>query len=281
MYTHRKCRLISLDNWPLGKLLDGYCYAVDEAVDPGYRYGLSSITYAAFLLTLSGCSDYRINREAVRIEPGSLLLLTPGISFSEQVPGPDPCHNRYVMLEGPLVTDLCKALLLPSGYRYLEACPPELERALGAVIERVHASCNPDPLLLAAELLELAGVARSSLSGEPAAPALKRRIEKAVSEDPSADWPVARLAEVCGMGESSFAHRFRKETGDTPAAVARRVRCDLARELLFEGLSVAEVAGRLGFQNPFHFSRVFKQVTGLPPSRVQRTTFRRPRRTGS
>jgi AraC-like DNA-binding protein len=31
-------------------------------------------------------------------------------------------------------------------------------------------------------------------------------------------------------------------------------------------MSVKEVSYRLGFSNPYHFSRVYKQVLGCPPS---------------
>ena len=39
-----------------------------------------------------------------------------------------------------------------------------------------------------------------------------------------------------------------------------------ANELLRTGDSVSTVAYDLGFQTPSHFSRVYKKVTGIPPS---------------
>jgi transcriptional regulator GlxA family with amidase domain len=35
-----------------------------------------------------------------------------------------------------------------------------------------------------------------------------------------------------------------------------------------EGLSVAEAALAVGFQAPFYFSRIFKEVYTIPPSQV-------------
>jgi hypothetical protein len=52
------------------------------------------------------------------------------------------------------------------------------------------------------------------------------------------------------------------------AAFVRLRRCQHARELLQSGASVTVTAERLGFANPFHFSRVFRQVTGDRPSRI-------------
>jgi AraC-like DNA-binding protein len=38
------------------------------------------------------------------------------------------------------------------------------------------------------------------------------------------------------------------------------------RLLTDEGLSVKETAARVGFDDAFYFSRVFKKVMGIPPS---------------
>jgi len=74
-------------------------------VNPGYRCRIYETTYFALILTRSGSSDYVVDGVPCRIEPGCLLLLPPGISFSEHVPGPDPIHNIYLMLEGPVAKD--------------------------------------------------------------------------------------------------------------------------------------------------------------------------------
>ena len=47
----------------------------------------------------------------------------------------------------------------------------------------------------------------------------------------------------------------------------RRVRVQQARVLLEDvDLSIKEIARRVGFEDPFHFSKVFHRIDGLPPS---------------
>jgi AraC-like DNA-binding protein len=47
----------------------------------------------------------------------------------------------------------------------------------------------------------------------------------------------------------------------------RRVRVRRARSLLGDvDLSIKEVARRVGFDDPYHFSKVFHKVDGLPPT---------------
>ena len=58
----------------------------------------------------------------------------------------------------------------------------------------------------------------------------------------------------------------------SPSAVINRERAARAYQLIDrEGLSVAESALAVGFQDPFYFSRVFKQIYTIPPSQVGRT----------
>lgn len=60
---------------------------------------------------------------------------------------------------------------------------------------------------------------------------------------------------------------FRTELNLAPGKVIARERCLLALKLFNEeGLSVKEVAPRVGYEDPFYFSRVFKQVIGAAPS---------------
>ena len=47
----------------------------------------------------------------------------------------------------------------------------------------------------------------------------------------------------------------------------RCLRMDRAKQLLLAGeLSVAQVADAVGFADPYHFSRVFRQHEGMPPT---------------
>lgn len=81
---------------------------------------------------------------------------------------------------------------------------------------------------------------------------------------------VERLAEVAGLSASRFSALFRAHVGSSPMDYVRRVRVDEARRLLADvDLSVKEVARRVGFEDGFHFSKVFRAVDGLPPTRYR------------
>lgn len=63
---------------------------------------------------------------------------------------------------------------------------------------------------------------------------------------------------------------FRRELGTTPGEVVQRERCRIAFTLLqANGVSVAAAATAAGYEDPFHFSRVFRKHYGMPPSHVR------------
>jgi len=77
---------------------------------------------------------------------------------------------------------------------------------------------------------------------------------------------VPELAAMAGFSPSHFSARFRAVTGFSVVEYVKRLRMARARQLLITTeLSVAEVAGDVGYEDPFYFSRQFRAVTGLSP----------------
>lgn len=77
-----------------------------------------------------------------------------------------------------------------------------------------------------------------------------------------------QLAKEFNLSPQQVNLLFRRGIGITPGEYVQRRLIRAARELLHsEQLSVKETAARLGFCNPFYFSRVFKKITGCAPSK--------------
>lgn len=82
---------------------------------------------------------------------------------------------------------------------------------------------------------------------------------------------VAELTALAHMGESAFRGAFVKATGESPRRYLENLRIERAARMLLDGdAPVAAVAEAVGYDDPYHFSRVFKRVTGRPPSEFRR-----------
>lgn len=101
------------------------------------------------------------------------------------------------------------------------------------------------------------------------------RIGRAISlihQDPTRQWTVAALADELSMSRSAFAARFTELVDEPAMQYVTRWRMYLAREWLREdGVTVASLAGRLGYQSEAAFSRAFKRVVGVSPGAVRRS----------
>ena len=94
-------------------------------------------------------------------------------------------------------------------------------------------------------------------------------IHRVVEENYTSPISLEELAYLSGRSISSFKRDFQSIYGETPAKWIREKRLSKARQMLQSSrMSVADVAYSLGFENPTHFSRIFKQQYGLPPSAV-------------
>jgi len=79
---------------------------------------------------------------------------------------------------------------------------------------------------------------------------------------------VEAMAHRCGLGLTTFRQEFRAMTGSKPHEYFERSRMELAARRLQEStMTVAEVGRLVGYEDPYHFSRVFQRVHGLSPKK--------------
>ena len=78
------------------------------------------------------------------------------------------------------------------------------------------------------------------------------------------------MAEQAGMSASHFSALFKKKTNNSPVNFFTYLRMQKACELLENSkLRIKEIAHQVGFNDPYHFTRVFTHVTGHSPKRFR------------
>jgi AraC-like DNA-binding protein len=116
-----------------------------------------------------------------------------------------------------------------------------------------------------AEIIQLITVS----SGDPTQLRAARRIEASLRymmQHLNQPVRVPALSAMVGLSESSFFALFKSATGLTPLDFFIRARMQRAGALLAETpLQIKEIAARLGYDDQFYFSRLFKSVHGVSP----------------
>lgn len=94
----------------------------------------------------------------------------------------------------------------------------------------------------------------------------KDRMDAASDEE----WPVRRLARVCGVSEAHFARSFRDAFGVPPHRYLLTRRIERAKAMLRDtDLPIIEIAFQTGWNSLGTFGRTFRDVTGESPSALR------------
>jgi transcriptional regulator GlxA family with amidase domain len=79
------------------------------------------------------------------------------------------------------------------------------------------------------------------------------------------------LARVCHLSRPHFFHLFKACTAVSPAMYLNTLRMESAfGNLPRENATINDLAGSLGFSEPQHFTRFFRNNLGIPPSEYRR-----------
>jgi AraC-like DNA-binding protein len=226
----------------------------------------------------------------LRSEPGTI---TPDVTTLEH-----EFRNRYAILRhgggGASTTLICGAVQLdhPAAQHIVPLLPEVIHVEPGGgpqdewmqstlrLIAAEAASLRPGGEAVLTRLSDILVIQtlRGWMEHDPAAQrgwlgALRdRQIGRAISlihRDPARDWTVASLASELAMSRSAFAARFTELVEEPAMRYVTRWRMQVARTWLAEdGVTVGEVAGRLGYQSEAAFSRAFKRAVGVSPGVV-------------
>lgn len=77
------------------------------------------------------------------------------------------------------------------------------------------------------------------------------------------------LAHQVGTNETYLKQHFKQVFGDTVFGYMQQIKMKAARDMLLNGKSVQEVAGKMGYKHAAHFTRAFKKHVGYQPRKIK------------
>ena len=96
------------------------------------------------------------------------------------------------------------------------------------------------------------------------------KVYKYVEENYSQEIDIQIVAKICNLTIPAFCNYFKKNLNQNFTDFTNEYRINQACKLLLEGLQIADICYRCGFNNVSYFGRVFKQFKGTNPSQFRR-----------
>ncbi len=104
----------------------------------------------------------------------------------------------------------------------------------------------------------------------------RERARRYLQDHCAEDGCLAAAARAAAVTPQHLIRLFRAHDGVTPGRYLWQLRLERGAGLLAaSGLTVAEIAERCGFKNPFHFSRLLRQRQGLSPRQLRQRAWAR------
>ena len=97
-----------------------------------------------------------------------------------------------------------------------------------------------------------------------------REVVAAIRREPGRAWSVRELSKQLHYTPDHFTRVFRAVRGESPREFLIRTRIEEAKLLIsMSSYSIGRIADLLGYSDVYHFSKQFKEKTGIPPSRFR------------
>jgi len=246
-----------------------------EHCNPDYVIRRRSFPFYVLEYVVSGHGNVRLDERRHALGPGVVFVYAPSTHCEIHTDPRDPMVKYFLSFAGaqaPVRMRRCGVALGDARQlaahaevtSVLEDLVREGQRS-GALARRICATLF--------ELLLLKIEDTSTLAPHASEPAREAFLRCKALIDAEAErlGTLEEIARATGVEASSVCRWFRRFQGTSPYQYLLRRKMNIAAEHLVEnGGLVKEAAQRVGFADPYHFSRAFKAVHGVAPRALLR-----------
>lgn len=220
---------------------------------------------------VNGNGYYRINNSLHTVPAGNIMLYSPYEEQDYYYLGNEQAELYWIHFTGAAMEQLLESLGLSGGHIFQVGIQTECINLFERIIHEIHIKNPGYHQFCISYLLQLLSIfSRESLLYEKGKSLFKNsdieNIIKSMQLEYQSNHPITYYAQRCNFSVYQFIRKFKNATKMSPAKYIEKIRIDKGKELLTDtDLTINEISGIVGFNDPFYFSKVFKKSTGLNP----------------
>jgi AraC family L-rhamnose operon transcriptional activator RhaR len=235
---------------------------------------------------IEGYGDHICARGSLPVRAGTVLAVRPGTwgqpvncDLESAVIGISPATiatDLAFLRPWPGVRDLLYSS--PRAVRGLLVLSVDPQDALAFADEvrdlaRLLAEEPRDHVMVVGQLILALGLLARALPGSGSGGVMHPAVEatlRSLEAEPERAWRLDDLARAVNLDPAYLVRRFRTEVGTPPMAHLAQLRVERAAVLLAErNLSITQIGEAVGWPGSAHFSRRFRALMGVSPSRYR------------
>ena len=234
-------------------------------------------THCVAVIT-GGALVVQTRREKRVCRRGDVVVIDADTVHAGHAVGPEGWKMRVAHVAPSSLSAECERLGLPRSAAFAPKSPFIADAQLFADLWGVNwcSEVGDDPLKrserLVCALFSLLGV-HAARPRKPVAcarePQVVRAVKDRLNDDLASKLTLNGLAEEFRVTPFVLLRAFLREEGLSPHAYRQQARVRRAVKLLLQQRSLADIAADTGFADQAHFTRAFKQTTGVTPKVFQ------------
>jgi len=239
---------------------------------------LRTMEHWLWLAVESGNLDLVNEETTLALRAGDCCMLPPG-SRGVSLDVHQEARVLWIMVGGTLSGAFLQRMgALPHRIMKQGALPSQLNLAKHIVQATVRVAAAEDAS--SAQLQQLLWAMLASHSGQPVAmdAVLSHEIAKVVDamrkNQYRDSFSLSDMAALSRMPVETFRKRFVSEVGMPPQSYQLFCKMERAKVLLKEGYTVRQAGIEVGMNDPYHFSKTFKNIVGMSPSAYSKTALK-------
>lgn len=246
-----------------------------EHCNPDYTISRRRFPFYGIEYVVAGHGSARLGGTRHDLGPGAIFAYAPSTAWELRADPANPLVKYFLSFAGTEVAKRLQRCGVAAGTARVLSAHAEVTSVFEDLVREGQRSGALARAICETlfELLLLKIEDTATLSSHPSDPAREAFLRCKALIDAEAErlGTLEEIATAAGVEASSVCRWFRRYQGTSPYQYLLRRKMNLAAEFLIEsGGLVKEAAQRVGFSDPYHFSRCFKAIHGVAPRALSR-----------